>query len=132
MSLRQSTDRAAIDALQRLCLPSDEPLSIEEGGVWWITTDLTAFCAIKQTDTEGHWYLSRAGVVPSARGQGLQKRMIRCREQFAKKMGAAYVITDCTAENLASANSLMACGYRLYAPQYRWALPNSLYWRKKL
>ena len=37
-----------------------------------------------------------------------------------------------TTDNLASANNFIRAGYRLYQPQYPWAWPNTLYWRKSI
>jgi phage terminase large subunit len=37
-----------------------------------------------------------------------------------------------TTDNLASANNFIRAGYRLYQPQYPWAWPNTLYWRKSV
>ena len=37
-----------------------------------------------------------------------------------------------TTDNLAPANNFIRAGYRLYQPQYPWAWPNTLYWRKSI
>jgi hypothetical protein len=34
--------------------------------------------------------------------------------------------------NIASANNFIRAGYRMYQPQYPWAFPNTLYWRKTI
>jgi len=67
-----------------------------------------------------------------ARGQGLQRRLIRVRELAARKAGMLAIVTDTHRENHASSNSLMAMGYRLYTPHTKWAFNDGLYWRKKL
>jgi predicted acetyltransferase len=77
-------------------------------------------------------YLCRAGVLaPKFRGRGLQKLMIQKRVTYARRRKWSVVVTD-THENLASANSLIACGFRLYAPDTKWSFETSLYWRKQL
>lgn len=122
-----------LETLQRHCLPHDDP-TFPKNGVWWIGYDgqPVAFCCIKPSrwwsDTA---YLARAGVLGAWRGNGLQKRMIRLREQWARRNNYRWLITD-TSENPPSGNSLISCGYRLYTPRNPWALETSVYWRKKL
>lgn len=76
-------------------------------------------------------YLCRAAVDPRHRGQGLQKVLIRRRIQHARKLGYTHLVTD-TTDNPASANSLIACGFRLYEPAAPWAFKHSLYWIRRL
>jgi GNAT superfamily N-acetyltransferase len=76
-------------------------------------------------------YLCRSGVLASHRGHGLQKRLIRAREQHARKRGYRWALTD-TFDNPASSNSLISSGYRLYEPARPWGKRGALYWRKKL
>jgi GNAT superfamily N-acetyltransferase len=118
--------------LQHETLPMDDPLPADEGH-WWIAYqggNPVAFASLKEL-ADGVCYLSRAGVLPHARGKGLQKRLIRTRIRHAKRVGADTVVTD-TSENPASANSLIAEGFRMYSPELRWALPTSAYWVRKL
>jgi hypothetical protein len=37
-----------------------------------------------------------------------------------------------TTRNIPSANNFIRAGYRLYQPQYPWAYPETLYWRKSI
>jgi L-amino acid N-acyltransferase YncA len=67
-----------------------------------------------------------------ARGHGLQRRLIKVREQQAKRNGWRACITYTAPDNFASANSLIKAGYRLYGPSEVWAMPGALYWRKWL
>jgi GNAT superfamily N-acetyltransferase len=120
--------------LQLKCLPHDQPLE-SDSGFWWIAYEgelAVAFAAMSQshrwTDTG---YLSRSGVLPSHRGQGLQKRLLRVRERKARSLGWNWLITD-TWCNPASSNSLISCGFRLFEPSHPWGLPDALYWRKAL
>jgi GNAT superfamily N-acetyltransferase len=120
--------------LQAICLPYDDPYTSRTAAYWigWEKGKAVAFCAVapslRWSDTV---YLARAGVLPQYRGQGLQKRMIRVRERWARANGFAWVITD-TTENPASSNSLIAAGYKLFEPTAPWANDDSLYWRKRL
>lgn len=120
--------------LQLRCLPSDVPTEYKAQDSWWLVLDdgyPVGFAGVRNLG-QGIWYLCRAGVVYKARGHGLQKRLIRARVAAARKGGGTAVISDCTAENAASANSLIAAGFRLYTPAAKWGLPTSLYWRLNL
>ena len=64
-------------------------------------------------------FLLRCGVLPEARGQGLQRRFIQVREAQAKRDGYDRCFTYTAPDNLHSANNLIACGYRLYTPPFR-------------
>lgn len=111
--------------------PQIEP----EYGHWWIAwlKDRAAgFCGLKISQSSpGDGYLHRAGVLAQHRGNGLQRRFIRVREALARELGMSRMVTD-TTDNVASANSLMSCGYRLYTPEGPWAFSSSLYWQKPL
>jgi GNAT superfamily N-acetyltransferase len=128
--------RGMLDYLQLACLPGDDPCGYKPRDLWWIAFDAgtpVAFAGVRPTAyNPSIWYLFRAGVIPSARGNGLQKRLIRVRLAGAARLGADMVVTDTRASNCASANSLIAAGFRTYNPASRWALPDSVYWRKKL
>ena len=122
--------------LQKKCLPVDKVCSVERGH-WWIAYDEetkapVGFAGMIRSQT---WidcgYLCRAGVVEAYQGRGIQKRLIKVRETQAKKLHWNWLVTD-THVNPASANSLIACGFKLYEPSAPWAFKTSLYWRKKL
>jgi phage terminase large subunit len=61
----------------------------------------------------------------------LQLRLMRALEVRARYIGWRWIVSD-TTDNLASANNFIQAGYRLYQPQYPWAWPNTLYWRKSI
>jgi phage terminase large subunit len=61
----------------------------------------------------------------------LQLRLMRALELRARHIGWRCIVSD-TTDNLASANNFIQAGYRLYQPQYPWAWPNTLYWRKSI
>ena len=62
---------------------------------------------------------------------GLQLRLMRALHSRAQHIGWNCIVSD-TTDNLASANNFIRAGYRLYQPQYPWAWPNTLYWRKAI
>ncbi len=137
---RVDTDKEAIVHcllwLQGEVLPHDEPRPIA-GDDWWIAykdglpVGFASMKAIPVGDGETGAYLSRSGVLSKARGRGIQKRLIRARVHYAKKQGLTFIVTD-TTDNPASANSLIAEGFKMYHPERRWAFPTSNYWFKKL
>lgn len=107
------------------------------GGHWWIAyqkASPVAFCALWRSSKRAKaGYLARAGVLPKARGQGLQRRMIKTRERAARELGWHTMLCDTVQDNVRSANNLIKCGYELYVPREKWAPdPAALYWIKTL
>lgn len=112
----------------------------EKTGAWWIVyagKDVAAYAGIKPSvRTPQCGYFCRVGVLPPYRGQGLQRRLIDVRSRYARAQGWNQVVTDTYIENYPSANSLIACGFRLYKPPVPWVpsryLGTTLFWRKAL
>lgn len=77
----------------------------------------------------GAYFLSRACVDPAYRGQGIQKRLIRARVRRARKLGCPRVVTYTHPGNVASINSLIACGFRAAA---QWHGDAWSHWSKQL
>lgn len=137
------SDRVVREALRSLaleCFEAGDLVRLTDswflGGTWWVTRGAQrremAFCGLRPSH---HWaqtgYLALAGVVPAARGQGLQKRLIRVRLAECRRRGWHWAITD-TIDNPASACSLIAAGFRPYHPSVRWGGQASTYWRRAL
>lgn len=118
-------------------LPADAPCDPAIGH-WLIAFDkanagqFAGFACLKVTEHEGYGYLARAGVYENYRGKGLQVRMIRARERLGRQLGLTVMVCDTHRNNIASSNSLIRCGYKLYRPHEPWALAESLYWIRKL
>jgi GNAT superfamily N-acetyltransferase len=135
VDIRQSKNVNRLFTLQKTCLPSDNPYDTTTG-FWWAATDASsrdiAFAGLVYSS---RWsdcgYLCRAGVVPSSRGQGIQKKLIRVRIRQAKALGMNWLVTD-THDNPASSNSLISCGFKLFDPSVAWGGKGTLYWRLKL
>jgi GNAT superfamily N-acetyltransferase len=104
---------------------TDHWLAYDEDG------DAVAFAGARlfMEDGELHAYLCASGVLPHARGAGLQKRLTRARMRWALRHGAAAVYTYISNGNPASGNSLIACGFRMYWPETPWAGPEFVYLR---
>jgi len=126
---------ALIVQMDHECFGYDAPALTDNSGAWWIVYSEgtpAAYCAIKPSSNSEHGgYLSRAGVLEQFRGCGLQKKLIKQRLAYAKKQGWNWVVTD-TCENAASGNSLIACGFRLFKPEYPWSFTHACYWKKFL
>lgn len=121
--LRQTDNTDLVHALHTICLPSDE---FPSGGQLWVchADDGTpvAFCSACVLPAEtGTVFLSSAGVLPCARGQGLQRRMIYTRLNWARTQDATHVITYTVYDNYASIINLLDAGFKFYDPRYRWA-----------
>lgn len=120
--------------LQLSILPNDAPASIDEG-YWWVASIEESPVGFASMRPSTRWsdavYLCRAGVIPSMRGQGLQKRLIRVRINKARALGYRWLITD-TFNNPASANSLIGCGFKMFTPSIPWAADGACYWKKEI
>jgi len=134
VDIRKESVQLKLSALQNKCLPFDTPYDTNFGS-WWIATangvDIGFAGLVRTVSWTDCGYLCRAGVVPAARGQGLQKQFIRVRLRQAKALGWRWVVTD-TTDNPASANNLIATGFKLFQPTKPWSFKNTLYWRRKL
>jgi GNAT superfamily N-acetyltransferase len=135
VDIRNPQIQTELSVLQKKCLPYDTPHDTTTG-YWWIVYDsFNLPCAfaglVRSTRFANVGYLCRAGVLPSHRGQGVQKRLIRARIRQARALGWDWLITD-TYQNPASANSLIATGFKLYESSQPWGVSETLYWRLKL
>lgn len=87
---------------------------------WWVVDDdegkPCAYAGAMLWEPDSAVYLHRAGVLPHARGRGLQRKLIYARERWARAKGAACSYTYTSHLNTASANNLIACGYKLWLP----------------
>jgi ribosomal protein S18 acetylase RimI-like enzyme len=127
-----------ITELDEICFPGDYRVRIPNTW-WWFVYDahgeIAAYAGLRectQTCNRGLGYLCRAGVLKKYRGNGLQKELINARVRYAKKLGLRQAVTYVAPSNLASANSLVSCGFRLYSPEYRWGGKDCFYLRKIL
>ena len=126
--------RKLLSSMHKACFP-EYPM-IEPIGDWWLVkadSRPAAFCVLWQSIKIDHaGYLARAGVLEKYRGHGLQKRMIRLREREARRRHWKVLVSDSNRGNVASGNSLISCGYRMWNPPVAWGNENSIYWRREL
>ena len=124
--------RRAVVELDKICFPNDDPCKPDEG-LWWVLRengDVVGYAGM--IEGKAHWYLCRIGVVPDRRGNGYSKKLLKAQIQHAKKNPKPMIVTDTHVHNIASANALIAAGFRLYEPEIRWSFANGLYWRLSL
>lgn len=129
MKIRRTSDIELVKQLDKICLPGCVWYA---GEYWWIVWDgkypvgYAGLAHSRQWHNTG--YLCRAGIIQDYRGQGLQKRLIRARIKFARKLGFEALVTD-TRKNPQSSNSLISCGFRMYEPKCPWSFTDANYWR---
>ena len=121
--------------LHRLTFLDTASIPEFDQGFWWLAyrvTEPVAFAGlVRSTHVCNAGYFCRVGVLGEHWGNGLQLRLMRAVETRAKLNGWCSIVSD-TTDNLPSANNLIRAGYRLFAPKWPWAWPNTLYWRKPL
>jgi predicted acetyltransferase len=127
-----------IAKLDKKCFVGDHPVSLKDT-YWWLAFNeagkpigFSGLKDCKKKENKGLGYFSRAGVIKSYRGQGTQKKMIKARLRMAKQLGLTHCVTYVKGFNLASANSLIGCGFKLYNPHYKWGGKAALYFGKCL
>lgn len=121
-SVYQTDALDLVTALHKACLPGDE-LDLK-GQLWLAASDRgfpIGFCSARKLARENAIFLSRAGVLPLANGQGLQRRMINARVRWGRKIGAERAVTYTVYDNHASIANLLRCGFRFYTPEWPWA-----------
>jgi len=134
--LRQTTNTAIVHALFTLCMPWDHAPIWSKQTMWVChARDGTpvAYCSARILPYELQTaYLSSAGVLPCARGNKLQQRMIKARVQWARVQGCENVITYTMYDNYPSIMNLLKQGFKFYDPHYKWAGKHVHYFIKEL
>lgn len=128
-------DHDAILAVDRVVFPDDEPVDLR-ARVWWMATVdgiVVGFGGMRVDTQIPVCYLSRAGVPPEFRGEGIHARLIARRIRHARNTGAREVQTY-TIDNPASARNLARAGFAEFVPIPRRfpadsAQPTVTYWR---
>ena len=121
--------------LHQLTFFDGAPIPEFDLGYWWLAfheTVAVAFAGVvPSTRACNAGYFCRIGVVHRHRGNALQLRLMRVLESRARRTGWSSIVSDTTG-NIASANNFIRASYQLYQPQYPWAWPGTLYWRKSI
>lgn len=121
-------------ALDARLFPEDAAPSPD--GVWFAGRskgELSCYASYVLKDMGTRAALLRSGVSPTFQGYGFQKRLIKARCLHAKLAGAIWATSYVACDNTASLCSLLACGFKPYDPELRFADPGGwLYLRKRL
>lgn len=105
-------------------------------GDWWITYDdrgkpvAFAHCS-PTTYYPNSGYFGRVGVLPEARGHGLQLRLTRKAVERGKELGWEALYSDTTRVPHSAANFRKAKWIE-FVPENPWGKKHTLYWRKDL
>ena len=127
--------RSLLKDMQLETLPSDTVYDVTKGHWWILYVDYepAGYCGLvpsKQWQDTG--YFCRAGIREAYRVHGLQRKLIKTRIRKARELGYNWLITD-TNDNPASANNLIACGFRMITPSKPWCESEAAcYWALKL
>ena len=115
-TLRRTEDLDEIKDLHKLAFAADHwPGDDHE---FWIAKNPigrpVGFCSALYFPEHKGIYLSRAAVALEARGEGLQRRMVRARLNWAKReTGAVGAWTFVKTDNQESLINLLRCGFRM-------------------
>lgn len=125
MKIKKVRNQDACKALHKVILP-DDSWEVTKNEQYWLVYDEenfpVGFCSCHGlTSEKGVVFLSRAGLLKCARGNGLQKKMIQTRCRWAKRNGFHTAITYTVRDNAASFYNLQRCGFTLYLPENYWA-----------
>lgn len=105
----KQADSGPLRDMDAVCFPTDTSFWNDERYHWWRIGN-AAYAGLRVENGIAHF--TRAGVMPEYRGQGLQKVLIKARLAWCKRKGIKTVKTYTSADNAASAASLVACGFR--------------------
>ena len=129
--LRRTTDENTIRRLTEETLPGVED---DFGTAMWLLWNAgtpVGFCGVRQSETWSDWaFLSRSGILPAARGRGLQRRMVAVREAWARSQGLEGITTYVSNDNVPSLMNLLKCGFFIYDPEFKSATKPEAEWRR--
>lgn len=121
--------------LHEASFPGCDPWLDPDGDYWLARTPdgkTAGFAAMLCSRVEKVAYMARSGVLRPFRGQGLQRRLIRVRENWARKEGMKALVSE-TVNNPVSATNLIREGFLPFKPATPWnENDNVTYWRKEL
>jgi GNAT superfamily N-acetyltransferase len=117
-TIRRTEDVDEVRDLHTLTFPGDE--WVGDGREYWIVQQdgrAVGFAVATYIPETNCVSLDRAGVIPGANGQGLQRRLIHARLRWAKRLGACVAITYVALRNYQSIVNLLKCGFHFYTPE---------------
>lgn len=116
--VHRSEDADEARELHKLSFPKDA--WVGDDHEYWFAADergdVAAFASAIFYPDSRIVYLSRCGVLGSASGAGLQRRLIQVRTNWARRAGAEVAFTYTTIKNYPSIVNLLRCEYRFFKP----------------
>lgn len=132
-------DIEAIEAMDKVCFPFDKPYMFAwKKNVSWVVEELVddekTIIAYLSAHPLGRmrWFFSRVGVLPVARGRGLQRKLMGTLEKHGRAAGWKEIVTYTVAINGWSTRNILACGYRTYEPRKSYVGWDVIHMRKRL
>lgn len=116
--IQRETDTDWLREVYALALPAAS--WCHDDDVFWTATRGDELLAFASGRVLGDAFeLTSCGVVSRAAGGGLQRRLIRVREAYARRAECASVVTYAARGNYASVTNLIRAGYRFARHQPR-------------
>jgi GNAT superfamily N-acetyltransferase len=115
-ALRRTDDSRKVRALYNLQFPAGTWRGKKQVH-WLLSSQLDpalGFCSAVYSEELKCAYFTAAWVKGAVRGGGIQRKMIRTRIRWARRVGAQFCITYCAVDNYASLYSLLRCGFKAY------------------
>ena len=136
-------DIEAIEQMDRVCFPFDKAygftwdknvswIAIGERGDDYNREDIPVAYLSAHPLRNGVWFFSRVGVMPSHRGQGLQRKLMTAMERHGRKEGWREIVTYCVGRNAHSIANILEAGYRTYEPRKSYVGWQCVHMRKRL
>jgi len=135
--IRRATqdDIESIEQMDRVCFPFDKEYMFSwEKNVSWVSIDkseLVGYLSVHPL-RRGVWFFSRVGVMPSHRGQGLQRKLMATMERHGRAAGWRSIVTYTAGHNGYSTHNILSAGYRTYEPRKSYVGWECVHMRKKL
>jgi GNAT superfamily N-acetyltransferase len=133
LTIRQTKDYEAVKKLIKRIMPRDK-LDLSQNICWLVKEGdfPVGFCTLKLLPRENAVFLSLSGVLPSHRGNGIQRRMIHVRCVWAANHGYDMALTYTLKDNHPSIASLIKSGFHFYHPENAWVGRDVHYFQKDL
>lgn len=138
MKIKRTDDLDLVAELDGQAFP-EAPLTRSElaRAAWWVVWHPdgypVAYAGARGCETIPAVFLSRCAVMADWRGLGLQKRLLRVRERWARSLeGIEAIVTYTAPDNTHSMNNLIRAGFVTDRHTGPYCGSGFVYWRKDL
>jgi L-amino acid N-acyltransferase YncA len=119
--------------MEEVCFPEEVLTCIGKRDLhWWIVYNNGVPIAYASAKKHlSYLFLTRVGVLPNFRGNGIQKILIASRLDFAREKGVKDIITYTSKCNVSSIKNLDSFGFEEWLPEEKslYYGDNFFYWR---